>query len=169
MKIRHLVPAALLALAACTLAIPVTIVRGLRVSAPKGETDISLPIDLTKENVIWSRRDKVKDFTVDQVQAVVTASATPGTHVALQLRFRPDGAPDDGSQDVPVGDVPSMAAEVGAEASLPGSPAAEALILDAIQGSGRFTAVVHTSADAPIDATLDLKVAGSLSYEALKK
>jgi len=69
--------------------------------------------------------------------SAASAAATPPP-VRLELRFRPEGAPTDGTQDVAMGEAPpALLLDPGAG----DQPAVDALVLGAISGAGRFSAV----------------------------
>jgi len=119
----------------------------------------------------WKHRDKVKsidlvglDGTLDSVvSGTVALACTVATPCTGSLRLRADGAPADGSRDVPVGSFSLT--------SFPATPhtitwqlsqAGLDIIDNALQGNGKFSVVAAGGTAAPIHflgtATLHLKL-----------
>ncbi len=171
MKLRALAPATLVLLAACTLAIPVTYVWDVALQGPAGGGSVEVPVDLSTNASAWDHRSDVTRFSVDGVTATVHSigATNQATHLQFQVRFRPEGAPADGSQDVTVADVPALPVVEGAVATAAGTAAVDQLLLDALKGSGRFTLVAAGTADAAVDAHVDVQVHGQVAYEVAKQ
>jgi hypothetical protein len=137
--------------------------------ADGGPFDAGQAVDLSADEALWSHRDKVDGVSVDEVRATVV-SVGPGHRagaVDLALRFRPDGAPADGSADLPVGSLHGLFLAPGRTAALPGSAALDGFLLSVVQGGGRFTALASGSLDGAADAVLEIRLTGSLAYRVL--
>jgi hypothetical protein len=170
--LRLALAAALLpALTACTAVVPVDVTRDLALQAPVGAFSVTQEIDLTTEAAVWSRRDSIDAVSVDEVTATVL-SVGPGnqaTSATIAIAFRPDGAPADGGQDLQVGTLAGLQLTAGQSVSLPGSAALDAFLLDALHGSGRFTALASGALAGQADAVIQLHLAGSAAYRVIGK
>lgn len=162
-----LVAALLPLLPACTATVPFDLSDRALLQSPGGSFALQQPVDLTAVPALWSHRDDIDTVSVDEVRAtVISLGATHrAAEVTLQVALRPDGAPPDGSQDVPVGAMLGLPFAEGAAATLPGSAAVDALLEGALHGSGRFTVVVTGSLSDLADAVLELELLGSASYQ----
>ncbi len=146
---------------ACSVSIGFSIERELSLSGPAGAFSVVQQVDLSQEPDVWSRRDQIESITIDEVRAeLVSVGAHNHARTAtVSLRFRPDGAPSDGSADVVLAldDLAMMpGTTVRVEGS--GSPALQALIADALQGTGTFTLIAEGRVDGAVDATIRMNV-----------
>ena len=162
-----LVAAALPLLSACTAVIPIDVVRDVTLESPGGAFSTSQVIDFSAEPAIWSRRSSVDGVSVDQLTATVI-SVGPGhqaASVSLTIAFRPDGAPADGSRDLQVGTLSNLAFVTGASATLHGSAALDDFLLDALQGSGKFTALASGTLAGAANAVIEISLKGSAAVK----
>lgn len=171
-SLRLALAAALLpALTACTAVVPVEVTRDLALQSPGGPFAVAQEIDLTTEAAVWSRRDSIDAVSIDEVTATVLAVG-PGNQAAsvtLAISFRPDGAPADGSRDLPVGTLDGLPLVAGQSVALAGSAALDALLLEALHGSGRFTALASGTLAGQADALVELHLSGSAAYRVIGK
>jgi hypothetical protein len=171
-SLRLALAAALLpALTACTAVVPVDVARDLTLQSPGGAFTAEQVVDLTAEPAVWSRRDQIDAVSVDEVTATVR-SVGPGNQagsVSLSIAFRPDGAPADGSRDLQAGTLSGLRLVAGQSVTLPGSAALDAFLLDALHGSGRFTAVASGALAGPADALVELHLRGTAAYRLIGK
>jgi hypothetical protein len=58
---------------------------------------------------------------------------------------------------------------VGGEVTLHGSAALDAFLLEALHGSGRFTAIASGTLDGAANAVIELHLTGSASYQVVGK
>ncbi len=161
-----LAAAALPLLAACTAVVPVDLRRDVTLESPGGAFTAAQEIDLTTVAAVWSRRDDIDAVSVDELHATVTwvGPGHQAAAVSLAIAFRPDGAPADGSQDLQAGTLAGLPLTAGGEVTLHGSPALDAFLLDALHGSGRFTAIASGTLDGAANAVIELHLLGSASY-----
>lgn len=167
-SLRTALAAALLPLlSACTATVPFDLSDRVLLQSTGGAFSLEQPVDLTTVSALWSRRTDIDAVSVDELRAtVVSLGATHrAAEVTFQVALRADGAPADGSQDVPVGSILGLPFTAGASGTLPGSAAVDAFLADAIHGSGRFTVVASGSLDDAADAVLELELLGSASYQ----
>jgi hypothetical protein len=165
---RALLATALLPLlSACSAVVPIDLTRDVDLEAAAGAFELDQPIDLTAEPDVWSHRNQVDAVSIDEVSATVLSvgAGNGAATVTFTLRFRPDGAPADGSQDLAVGTLPALPVVADATASLPGSSDLDAFLLSTLHGSGRFTALASGSLSAPASAVVRLEVKGSAAYK----
>ena len=166
-SLRLAIAAALPLLAACTAVVPVDLRREVRLESPGGAFSAQQEIDLTTVSAVWSRRDDVDAISVDELQATVTwvGAGHQAAAVSLAIAFRPEGAPADGSRDVQAGTLDHLPFQVGSAVTLQGTPALDAFLLEALHGSGRFTAVASGTLDDAANAVIELHLVGSASYQ----
>jgi hypothetical protein len=160
-----------LALSACALAFPVELVREFPLVAPPGAASLAVPVDLSEDGRIWKHRDDVEEYSVEAVHARVL-SVGPRNEAAavdVELFLRAEGGPEDGSDDVLAAHVEELPVEEGAHVELGGTRGVEQLLLGALKGSGRLTAVVRTRADARVDALLEIRIAGAVQYDLVER
>jgi hypothetical protein len=162
-----LVAAVLPLLTACTAIVPVDVAREVTLASPGGDFAASQVVDLSTQPSIWSRRSSVDAVSVDEITATVVSLGTghQATSVSLDLAFRADGAPADGSQDVRVGTLSNLPFAVGASVRLPGSAALDAFLLGALQGSGKFTALASGHLAGAANAVIELSLKGSAAVK----
>jgi hypothetical protein len=163
--------AALPLLTACTAIIPIDIAREVTLRSVGGPFAAEQVVDLSASDALWSHRANVDAVSLDEVRATVlsVAAGHRAGAVDLALRFRPEGAPADGSADLVVGTLHGLAFVEGETATLPGSAALDDFLLSVVQGSGRFTAFVSGSFDGPADAVIEVRLLGSLAYKVVGK
>jgi len=162
-----LAAAALPLLTACTAIIPVDVAREVPLQSDGGPFSAGQVVDLSTEGALWDHRGNVDGVSVDEVRATVLSlgAGHAAASVDLAIRFRPDGAPEDGSRDLAVGTLAGLAFHQGATATLHGSAALDDFLLSALQGTGRFTALASGSLDGAADAVLEIRLIGSLAYQ----
>lgn len=162
-----LAAAALPLLAACTASIPIDLAQEVPLVSPAGPFQATQLVDLSTDDGVWSKRDKVDSVSVDEVVATVVSlgAGNQAQVVDLTLRFRAEDAPADGSGDVQVGTLSGLQFQVGASATLPGSVALDTFVTDLLQGSGRFTAFVNGSLSGAADAVIEVRLKGSVAYK----
>ncbi len=161
---RSCVPVAVASLLAtsCTAAVPFRMVRQAALAAPAGGGTWVGPVDLSQDGALWSRRGQVDGVSIHAVRAsvLVVDPANRAASVSFAIRFRPDGAPGDGSGDVAVLGPADLALVPGATAVAAGSGALERMLLGVLRGSGRFEVVLSGQAGAPLAATVTLEIEG---------
>lgn len=159
-----LLAAAVLA-SGCNLTIPLDVTEEYRLAAPAGRVAVAQAVDLAEQETLWSEREKVEGIEVTRVEVEVISVAGPSraSRVDLALRLRPEGAPPDGSADVPVATlaVAPVVAGQGAAAEAPGNALGTA-ILSALRGTGRFTLVLDGEVDDVLDATFQVRAVGTV-------
>jgi hypothetical protein len=165
----HLPAAALLLLAACSISLPVQFSVDQAVMAPSGAFQLAMPMDLSQEGDLWSRRTKMDAISVDEVSITVVSvgSVSPypqASQLTVQLAFRPEGAPANGSQDVVLPSISGVPFAAGDSGTVAGSAALEDLLLSALRGSGRFQVVATGTFDGAVNATLRLQLRGSAVF-----
>jgi hypothetical protein len=113
----------------------------------------------------------VDAVSVDDVTATVRSvgAGHEAPSVTLAIAFRADGAPADGSQDLPVGTISDLPFVAGRSATLHGSAAIDDFLLQALKGSGRFTVVVTATLAGVSNASLELSLKGSAAYALVGK
>jgi len=159
--------AALPLLTACTAIIPIDIAREVALRSDGGAFAAEQVVDLSTSDALWSHRANVDAVSLDEVRATVlsVAAGHRAGAVDLALRFRPEGAPADGSADLVVGTLRGLAFVEGETATLQGSAALDDFLLSVVQGSGRFSAFVSGTLDGPADAVIEVRLLGSLAYK----
>jgi hypothetical protein len=155
-----------LLLTACSVTLPVDVSSDLAFLAPSGAYQVSQQIDLSQQGELWSRHGQVDAVSVDEVVVSVLSvgGGQQATSLSVTLAFRPDGAPSDGSQDVLLPAIPSLSFTPGSRASVPGSAGLDALLLQALRGSGRFQVVASGALNGLADATVRVQLKGSAAY-----
>lgn len=159
------------ALTACTATVPIEVTRDVALLSPGGTFDATQVVDLTTIPDVWSRRDRVDAVSIDDVTATVLSvgAGHEAASVTLAIAFRPDGAPDDGSQDLQVGTIRDLPFVAGRAATLHGSGALDDFLLQALKGSGRFTVVVTATLTGVSNASLEVSLRGSAAYALVGK
>jgi hypothetical protein len=154
-------------LSACTAIVPVEVAQEVTLASPGGDFATSQVVDLSTQPSVWSRRNSVDAVSVDEITATVVSLGTGhlASSVSLDLAFRADGAPADGSQDLRLGTLSGLPFAVGASVRLPGSAALDAFLLDALQGSGKFTALATGNLTGAANAVLELSLKGSAAVK----
>jgi len=166
-SLRLALAAALLpALSACTAVVPLDLARDLTLQSPGGAFTTQQVIDLSSEPAVWSRRESIDAISIDELTATVRSIGTghQAPTVSLVVALRPDGAPDDGRQDLQAGTLADLPLVAGQSVALRGSAALDALLLGALHGTGRFTAVVSGSVEGPANAIVEIGLKGSAAY-----
>jgi hypothetical protein len=155
-----------LLLTACSVTIPVDVSTEVAFQGPAGSFQVAQPVDLSGQGELWSKRTQVDSISVDEVVVSVVAlgAGHQASSVSLTLAFRPEGAPSDGSQDVVLPAITDLAFTVGASARVPGSARLEAVLHQALQGSGRFQVVTSGTLSGLASATMKVAVKGSAVY-----
>lgn len=166
---RALLPAAALVfvLAACNVAVPFDVAREVALTGPAGDATWNETVDLSQEDAVWSRRDALKDLSVSTVSVTVKSvgSTNQASAVRFSLALRPDSAPTDGSADVVIAKDAELSLTPGAQVEVPGTSAIDGLILSTVKGSGRFALVASAAAGGPVDARVEVEIAGSISVD----
>jgi len=171
-SLRLALAAALLpALTACTAVVPLDLTRDLALESTGGAFTTQQVIDLSGEPAVWSRRESIDAVSIDELTATVrsTGAGHQAPSVSLVVAFRPDGAPPDGSQDLQVGTLADLPLVAGQSVTLRGTAALDALLLGALHGTGRFTAIVSGSVEGPADALVEIGLKGSAAYVIIGK
>lgn len=116
----------------------------------------------------WDHRGKVTRLDVELAEATISAVG-PGNaapNVDCEVWLRPDGAPEDGSEDVLVGRFDNVPVTLGVSPPLAGGdPSLSQKLKEALKGSGRFSLRVVASSDqGPVDFTLQVVIEVSVTY-----
>ena len=132
-----------------------------------------VPVDLTQYSDVQAHKANIKALHFQSIDVKVTALTTPGgtnaaTTVQGSLYLRPDGATTN-ANDVKVGDIPSpgLSITVGQSFHIAGSTALDTFLFNALQGTGKFSAVVAgstTPANAAAHVMLNGTIHASLTY-----
>jgi hypothetical protein len=138
---------------------------------PGGTTLAGLEaVDLSATGDTWVNRSHLRDVAVRAVQATVLAvdGDNKAARASGALALRPEGAPADGSADVPLGAFTDMPLRPGETVSLPTSAAAGEVLERALAGSGRVALVVQGQADRrPVGFALKVALDVRTSYTPL--
>jgi hypothetical protein len=169
---RPLLAAALaMTLTACTLAFPFDVSREVALSGPAGDVSWNEPVDLSREEDVWSHRDALKSVSVSSVSVTVRSvgADNAATSVLFSLALRPEGAPEDGSADLLVVRNGELLIAPGQSFELAGSAALDSLLISTLQGSGRLSIVAHATSGAAVDANVVVSISGSVSIDLVEK
>ncbi len=106
-------------------------------------------VDLSACGDTWVNRAHLKQVAVKAIQATILTvdGDNKAARATGSLALRPEGAPADGSRDVPLGDFKDVALKPGVTISIPAPDAAGQALEQALQGSGRVGLVVQGQAD----------------------
>ena len=161
--LRPSLAAALALAAACHPSVPFELERVLSLTIPAGRGSWPVEVDLSGDGMLWDRRGDVDGIDVDRVRAEVADVflGNRAASVVFELRFRGEGAPADGSEDVVVLGPSELEVRVGGAVEMPGSAGLGRLLLGALHGSGRFTAIVSGEAAEPMSARVRVAIEGS--------
>lgn len=134
--------AAALALPACGGTVDFTLERDLEVNGAVDGGAVLAAVDLAADaGRAWSHRGKISDVAIRAAAATITeVHAPPNTATAVSgaVWLLPEGAAAPGPGAVQVGTFTDEPVAVGTAVSLQPSPALDAFLRDAFQGSGRF-------------------------------
>ncbi len=114
----------------------------------------------------WSHRNKVKKVTVNSVTGTI-ATVNPGNLATLgsgAAFLRPDGAPADGSGDVPLGSWTDVPITAGRTIDLAISPALNTAVNDALAGSGILSLVLDANADGTMNLVVEVRLRVAVEY-----
>lgn len=167
-RARIALAAAAFSLTACTFSVPVAIDRELSIAGPGGTpTSFVQDVDLSSESELWDHRDNVSGLTIHFVRVEVESTGAGHTaqHAHVVLAFRPDGAPATGEADVVIGTFDTSTFAAGTVIEAAGTSAADGVLRQALEGSGRFSLVLTADADGVVDAVVKLSVDGSLDFK----
>jgi hypothetical protein len=163
---RFLVPLVLLAgIAACVINLNFDVAQTLNVSTPPLPSSalplqLPIPIDLSQQSEVQQHKSSIDSFALDSMDLAVLQTNSGNTVNSIQgsIAFRPDGAPLDGSQDVALGSFTLPVTPPGT-AHLPGNHAVDALVLNAVKGTGKLTVILTVATVTPTSSTakFDLK------------
>lgn len=124
-------------------------------------------VDLSQQaGSAWDHRDKLKSVTVTSATATIT-SVNPGNLATIgsaTVALRPDGAPADGSGDVPLGDWTDVPVANGTMIELQGSPGLNGTVNAALEGSGILSFVVDATSDDAMDVDVEVRLRVSVEY-----
>jgi hypothetical protein len=161
-----LAAAALPVLTACTAIVPIDVTRQVPVESSGTSFSANQVIDFAQQPDVWSHRDNIDAISIDDVTATVISVGDGhlATSVTVTVSFRPDGATDAG-HDLQVGTFPALAFQLGSTVTLHGSAALDAFLLDALKGSGKFTAFASGALDGAANAVVEVRLKGSAAYK----
>lgn len=150
-------------LGGCAVEVPFDLGWTLQVVAPPRPSAVALPMDLSEQGEIWSRRDSVEAVQVESLSLKVVAlgSGNRAESMEVALRYRPEGGAEAGDSDVVLMERIVLPLQLDAVVDLSPPATVGSTVLEALRASGRFTLIVETDADGPVDATVDLALAGS--------
>jgi len=152
-------------LSACTAVIPVDVSRQVTLESPGGAFTTTQVVDFSKEPAVWSKRDSVDAVSIDEITAtVVSAEQGQALTVSLDLVFRPGGATD-ASRDLHVGVITDLPLLAGATATVHGSAALDAFLLDVLKGEGQFTAIASGALTGSASAVIEISLKGSAAVK----
>lgn len=161
-SIRFLALAALLLATGCNVVVPVELDSDLPLSGSPGRFAVAVPIDLAQNETLWSYRESIAELRVDELEVAVvsTGAANEAGEVRILIALRPDGAPEDGSFDLPVLALEGLRVAVGERAVLSAVPGIADTLLAELEGDGRFSAVAIVESEGAVDVRLGLFVRG---------
>jgi hypothetical protein len=154
---RFLVPLVLVAaVAACVINLNFDVSQTLNV------TDVPLPpqllpqalptiaIDLSQQSEVQQHKSSIDSFALDSMDlAVLQVNPSNNvTSISGSIAFRADAAPADGSQDVALGTFTLPVTATGT-AHLQGNRALDALLLNAVKGTGKFSVILKVTGVTP--------------------
>ncbi len=152
-------------LGGCALELPFDLTWRVQLVAPPCLAAAEVPMDLAEQAAIWSKRESVQGLHVDTLRLrVVSLGAANGAgSLQVALRYRPEGASAAGEADLTVMERTVVLLASEQVVDVPAPAGLDETILEALQGSGHFTLVVETDAEAPVDALFELELAGSVA------
>ncbi len=158
-------------LTACTATVPIDLSEQVSLQSPGGAFNRVQDVDLSTVSAVWSRRDSIDAISLDEVTATVVSigSGHAASQVSLTLAFRAEGAPADGSQDLPVGTLSDLPFSPGASVAIPGSAALDAFLMQVLHGSGHLTVVASGTLAGAANAVLEVSLKGSAAYQVVGK
>jgi len=127
------------------------------------------PFDLSTQSAVQQHKGNIDSISLKDAELSVI-SIDPSnnvTNVSGALSLRPDGAPLDGSQDVPVGSVNGLAITVGQSITVLGSSALDAYFMSVIKGSLKGSVILNgmsTSSSSPTVGNFTLKITLHMSF-----
>lgn len=150
-------------LGGCAIEVPFDARWGLAVAAPPGLVTVGVPMDLAEQPAIWTRRERVDEVKVEAVRLTVVAvgSRNRAGEMALALRYRPEGAPETGEQDVTAVEWVAVPLEEGAVVEVVAPAPLGGALLETLRGTGKFTLMVEEETSTPVEATVELALAGT--------
>lgn len=152
-----------LPLTACNAVIPFDLDREVVLTSPGGSFSVPKDVDLTGEQA-WSERDHVKSVSISHVETTIVAvgAGNLANSADLVLRYRPDGAPADGSADVHVATLSHVLIAPDSVAVASQTEALGDAITGALAGSGHFTVVLDGDVDQALDAIARVRIVGDV-------
>ncbi len=155
-------------LAACVVNLSFDMRKSLQVASGAGRVvDQTVNVDLYQYQEVQQHKDSIQSISLESADARIGAVRKGGdsVHLTGKLSLRAEGAPSNGSQDVPVGNIPSLGVVTGNAVHLRGSQELDQFLLRALHGSGRFVAVVSGQSDADMDCDVDVTIHASIAYD----
>lgn len=152
---RSLLPLTLLAaVAACVININFDVPQTVAVQAPlpKSALPYSQPIviDLSQQSEVQQHKGSVDSLAIDSLDLAVLQPGSSNTVTSLSgsIAFRPDGATD-ASKDVALGNFTLAVQPTPGTAHLQGNAPVDALLLNAVKGTGKFSVVFTVASTQP--------------------
>lgn len=156
--------ASALGLSGCESTTDFVVEETVQVVSPGGAFGaIVQPVDLSTVGEAWSNRSHVKDLSIRSAQATIVSldgGSQPTTGTGT-LALRPDGGT--AADDVEVGTL-SGDVKPGQTFTMSVPPEANAILMNALEGSGRFYVVASGSTAAPVAFTIDATVQVHVRY-----
>jgi hypothetical protein len=141
---RFLVPLVLLAgIAACVINLNFDVAQTMPVNTPlppqaQGQTLPPIQIDLSQSSEVQQHKSSIDSLALDSMDLAVLQfnPANNVTSISGSIAFRAEAAPADGSQDVALG-----------------NRAVDALVLNAVKGSGKLSVILKVTGVTPQSAS----------------
>jgi hypothetical protein len=158
---RFLVPLVLLAgVAACVINLNFDVAQTLNVSKtplPPQALPLALPpilIDLSQQSEVQQHKSSIDSFALDSMDLAVLQfnQGNNVTSISASIAFRPDGATD-ASQDVALGTPFTLTVNPVGTAHLQGNRAVDALVLNAVKGTGKLSVILTVTGVQPQSAS----------------
>jgi hypothetical protein len=158
---RFLVPLVLLAgIAACVINLNFDVAQTMPVNTPlppqaQGQTLPPIQIDLSQSSEVQQHKSSIDSLALDSMDLAVlqfNPANNNVTSISGSIAFRADTAPADGSQDVALGAFTLSVNPVGT-AHLQGNHAVDALVLNAVKGSGKLSVILKVTGVTPQSAS----------------
>src|ERR1700730_5490772 len=153
---RFLVPLVLLAgVAACVINLNFDVPQTVPVNTPLPPQALpqALPpiaIDLSQQSEVQQHKSSIDSFALDSLDLAVLQlnPANNVTSISGSIAFRAETAPADGAQDVALGNFTLPVTATGT-AHLQGNHALDALLLNAVKGTGKFSVILKVTGVTP--------------------
>ncbi len=139
--------------------------------APSGVAGLSV-VDLSASGDAWVNRNCLKGVTIRRATAFIATvdGGNAATRGSGTLALRPEGAPTDGSQDVVMGRFDDLPILTGLELQLDPSPAASAVLREALEGTGKLALVMRGDTNArPVGFSVSVQLDVGVRYDPLRR